>query len=207
MSSATPGTQPLSWNPDSEDGDVMFRKIRNTRGYTLIELIIALFLTGVVAAAGFSFYVTMHNQALTQEDISNMQHTNRTTLQEMAKTLRMAGYKLSGHIPYRIAGDSLYVFFSETQPVDTVLYFLQRDPSGSIDDPWTPFRMMRQVNGGTAAIFSDAIHSVNYQVIDSATVVIEVETQTESSDESWVQDDGYRTITLTERVTIRNLQI
>lgn len=187
----------------------MFAKSRNINGYTILELLVALLLTGIVAAAGFSFYVSMHNSALTQEDISNMQHTSRSSLQDMAKTLRMAGYKLSGHVPYRIAGDSLYVFFSETQPVDTVLYYLEQNTALAAGTPtdWQPMFLMKQVNSQPPGVFSDLVRSIAYNVIDSANIEISIEAQTSRSDEAWSRDDGYRSFTATERVTIRNLEI
>ena len=56
-------------------------KLFTSKGYTLIELLIALFLTGVITTAGFHFYVKMHNSALTQEEISDMQQKSRASLQ------------------------------------------------------------------------------------------------------------------------------
>ena len=90
------------------------KKFKNNKGYTLLEILIGLFLTGLIAAAGFEFYATMHNQRLVQEDISDMQLNARNSLQEIVKTLRMGGYKISTHPPYRASGDSLFVFYSET---------------------------------------------------------------------------------------------
>ena len=187
----------------------MYRPLRHSAGYTIMELLVALVLTGIVAAAGFSFYVSMHNSALTQEDISNMQHTARSSLQEIAKTLRMAGYELAGHAAYRISGDSLYVFFSDPQPVDTVLYYLQENTALGVNAPngWKPMFLMKKVNNQPAAVFSDVVRSITYTVIDSANVQVSIEAQTAKSDESWDEDSGYRSFTATERVTIRNLEL
>ncbi len=188
----------------------MIRKLDDAQGYTLIELFIALFLTGIVAAAGFSFYVSMHNSAVTQEDISNMQHTARSSLQEMAKTLRMAGYKLpNGHPACEFNGDTMFVYYSGANPVDTMCYFLQETQAVQVGTPtdWIPMQLMKQVNSSTPAVFSDVIRNVTYNVIDSATVEITVECQTNKADESWGQDDGFRTFTLTERVSIRNMNL
>lgn len=183
--------------------------LRTARGYTILELLVALLLTGVIAAAGFSFYVSMHNSATTQEDISNMQHTARSSLQEMAKSLRMAGYKLNGHAPYRIAGDSLYIFYSDTKPVDTVVYYLNKNLLLASGRPtgWQPLYLMKRVNSETPAIFSDVVRSISYTVIDSATIEISIEAQTIKADDTWQLNSGYRSFTSTERVSIRNLEI
>jgi len=180
---------------------------RNIRGFTIIELLIALLMTGIITAAGFKFYVSMHNSALTQEDISNMQNMSRTSLQELTRNLRMAGYKLSGHVPYRVSGDSLFVFYSETQPCDTVLYFLQEDQNAPAVNGVKPCRLMKQVNSNPAAVFSEEIRGIQYAVVDSSTIDVTVQVQTSRSDESWASNEGYRLMTLTERVNMRNLAI
>ena len=110
------------------------RKLKCSKGYTLIELLISLFITGLLVAAGMKFYVSMHNQALAQEEISYMQQNARSCLQEVSKSLRMAGYKIGSHPAYRINGDSLYVFYNDSQPVDTVLYYLEDYTTSEL--PW-----------------------------------------------------------------------
>ncbi len=186
----------------------MKRIFRDGRGFTIIELMIALLLTGIITAAGFRFYVSMHNSALTQEDISNMQNTSRTSIQELTKSLRMAGYKLTAHAPYRISGDSLYIFYSDTHPVDSILYFLQDDPNAPVmPDGTHPQCLMKQVNGSAAGVFSEEIRGISYTVIDSATIDITVQVQTSHADEAWASNDGYRFLSMTERVNMRNLAI
>jgi len=184
-------------------------KIHNARGFTLIELFIALFMTGIIAAAGFQFYVSMHNSTVTQEDISDMQNTSRTSLQEMVRTVRMAGFKVGTHVPYRVNGDSLYVFYSDTQPVDTILFFLQEDPSGGVAavEGVVARRLMKQVNSNPAGVYSDNVRAISYTVVDPSTIDITVQIQTARSDETFSRHDGHRFLSMTERVTIRNLDI
>ena len=187
------------------------KKLHNNRGYTLLEILIALFLTGIIAAAGFEFYITMHNQQIVQEDISDMQLNSRNSLHEVVKSLRMAGYKMSDTLPYfQINGDSLYVFYSETQPVDTVLYYLDDytlSEFSRIDEApvgLEPRKLMKKVNGAPAAIYADYVRVWRLKAIDSATVEVALVTQAPQPDEDFTSNYGYRLHIAHERVNIRN---
>ena len=184
--------------------------LRGSAGFTLLEMLIAVFITGAVAAAGFNFYVSMHNTTLSQQDISDMQQVSRSCLDEIAGTLRMAGYKLpAGSAPYRIANDSLYVFYSKTKPVDTVLYYLRPNPilGQGAPDGWKPQYLMKKMNSDSADIYADVLRSITCTKIDTATFEIAVTAQTQKADEAWKHDRGYRSFTSFERVTIRNLAL
>jgi len=185
----------------------MFSKLHRQAGFTLIELLIAVGITGVIAAAGFNFYVSMHNSTLSQQDISDMQQASRSCLDEITNTLRMAGYKLdSTQVPYQIVADSLFVYFSDTKPLDTVQYYLTPNEllGPSAPEGWKPMYLMKKVNSQDAAIYADVIQSIGYTLVDSATVTVAVTSQTPKADEAWPQNHGYRSYTSTERVTIRN---
>lgn len=189
------------------------RILRNSRGYTIVEIIISLFITGLIAAAGFQFYIRMHNTALSQEEVSEMQQSSRASLQEMEKVLRMAGYKLASHDPYRINGDSLYIFFSGSNPVDTVLYFLQDYASYELNLPdslgraYRPKKLMRQVNNGSAAVFADNINDIRYTVVNPSTIEITLIVQPLKADEAYNTNKGFRSYTAVERIKLRNLGI
>lgn len=183
------------------------KTLHNRRGYTIIEMLIALFITGVIAAAAFEFYVSMHNQTLAQEDISDMQQNARVTVAEITKSLRMAGYKVGTHPAFEVNGDSLYVFYSDTQPVDSVLYFLMDYPEGSLTrftDGLAPKMLMKQINSNAPEVFSEFISDITFTVVDSSSVEVAVEVITSRPDEDHRDNAGFRTIAADENVNIRN---
>ncbi len=189
------------------------KRLRNNRGYTIIEMLVAVLITGILASAGFEFYISMHNQTLAQEEISDMQQASRASLQEITKTMRMAGYKVGAHPAYEINGDSLSIYFSDSQPVDTVLYYLA---SYSYDEmqsmpPFStgnqPKKLMKQINNSTAEIFADYIKSVSYTAINSSTIQISVEVQASMPDEDYNYNNGYRSYAATETVNLRNVSL
>jgi prepilin-type N-terminal cleavage/methylation domain-containing protein len=188
-------------------------RLRKTQGYTLIELLIALIATGIIATAGFQFYVKMHNSTMAQEEISDMQQSSRASLERISKSIRMAGFKIGSHPAYRINGESLYVFASISQPVDTILYFLADYDNtelvgvDSLDASVRPRKLMIQVNSGAAEVFADNIHSMHFRVINPTTLYVALTVQPSKSDESFASNEGYRMYTANERVKMRNLGI
>jgi len=188
--------------------------LKNRKGITLVEILIAMLATGLITAAGFQFYVQMHNSAISQEQVSDMQLSSRASLEEICKTLRMAGFKIDeSHPAYIINGESLYVFANITQPVDTILYFLQDYAdyelvmADSLPKYLRPRRLMIQVNNGTPEIFADNIRGVRFNAISSSAVEVSLTVQTMQADEKFADNEGYRMQTATERVKLRNLDI
>ena len=186
-------------------------RLKCSRGFTILEVVIAALITGILATASFRFYTSMHNQTEAQYEVSELQHQCRASVHEMKKTLRLAGFKLTAHPAIEINGDSLAIYFSETQPVDTVLYFLQE--FGDLDyyripdlpDGQQLFRLVRQRNSQPAEIFTDFIVDVGFKPIDSKTMLITITAQTSKKDETFEENNGFRTWTLEEQVSLRNV--
>lgn len=185
----------------------------NQLGYTVLELLIAVFITAIIAAATFRFYTSMHEQAEVQIDVSEIQHLCRSSLFDIRKTLHMAGNKLGSHPPYEIKGDSLAVYFSETKPVDSVLYFLEEySPADYAKIPDQPsgqklFRLMKKRNSGAADIFADFITEINFVPVDPTTIAVTITAQASRQDEHVSTNNGFRTFSLGERVNLRYLQL
>lgn len=181
--------------------------LNNSRGTTLLELMVATALTGVLMAAGLSFYTNMHSQTLLQEDISDMQQNSRNVLDELARTTRNAGFKIGSHVPYVINGDSLYVFFNETQPVDTVLYYLVDYLQCGLPDDLTPKKLARRINSGAPVEFADYITDISFTVPSAKTIEISLEVRAVRTDPDYDLNQGIRTKTYTQRVSLKNLNL
>jgi len=187
----------------------MHRKILRSRaGVTLIEMLIALMLTGVLTAASFKFYQASHGEAMVQQDISDLQLVCRNTLCEIKKTLRLAGYKVGSHDAFEFVGDTLCIYMQGTQPIDTVRYYLAALPTSVTPDNKTRtiYELRKQINSNPYNAFAEYISAVNYNVMDSANVEITVSAEAERQDPDYDQNNGYRTCSLTERVKIRNVR-
>lgn len=74
-------------------------KLANTRGFSLLEALIALFLTGVVVASVFEVYVNQHKNWIIQGEITDMQQNARVAIDELTRQIRMAGNELPLGVP------------------------------------------------------------------------------------------------------------
>ena len=189
----------------------MRKKLASSSGFSIIELLIAAVVTSIVAGAALQFYGSLHGQSETQVEISDVQNICRITLQEIKKTLRMAGYKTGTHAPFEINGDTLAIYMKPDSTVDTTLYFLQEYadyeysqmkgfPTGK-----KLYRLMKQEGSNAPAAYSDYLGGVTVVQIDSANVAITVTAFVTKADEKYPLDNGYRSFSSAERVKLRNV--
>ena len=67
---------------------------QNDKGFSLIEVMIALIITGVVTTSIMKLYITQHENYMTQDDITTIQQNARASIDELSRQIRMAGYDL-----------------------------------------------------------------------------------------------------------------
>jgi hypothetical protein len=93
----------------------MFKVIKSNRGISLIELIIALFLTGILAAVMFRVYINQHHAWMIQDRVIEMQQNARASIDELGRQLRMTGFELPTGLPPIEAFD--------TNPDTIIIYY------------------------------------------------------------------------------------
>lgn len=69
-------------------------KLKNNKGVTFVEVMIALVITGILTTSIMKLYVTQHRNYLVQDDITDMQQGVRASIDELGRNIRMAGYDL-----------------------------------------------------------------------------------------------------------------
>ena len=65
-------------------------------GFSLVELLVAMAITGVVMTAVFKIYTSQQDSYVLQEQVAEMQQNGRTAKYVMAREIRMAGYDPTG---------------------------------------------------------------------------------------------------------------
>ena len=124
-------------------------QLRSERGTTLIELMIALVLTGIVTLAIMKTYVTQHENYLVQDDVTTMQQGARACIDELTRQIRMAGHDLPLGLPAIVAtntnpdtitvryhGNDCDTYLSEAMPNTSAELKLGSDISCFESDQW-----------------------------------------------------------------------
>ncbi|MCK5126219.1 MAG: hypothetical protein KAR42_08175 [candidate division Zixibacteria bacterium] len=113
----------------------MFSKIKSTAGMTMVELLIALLLTGIISAAMFKIYINQHQAWIQQGNVIEMQQNARAAMDELSRQLRMAGYGIPPSLQpfqaYNGDPDSIMIQYRGNDNVATLA--AASVPSGSID--------------------------------------------------------------------------
>ena len=188
---------------------MIINKLKSNKGVTVLELVIAAFITGIIAVAAFNFYARMHAQSEAQNDISDIQLACRNSIIDIKKTARMAGYKIWPHNAYEISSDTLALYMRGSQPVDTIRYYLasMADSGGASFDVSTrsTFRLMKKINSAAAETFADYITRIGYSMPDTSTLVVTISAESAHQDPDYHLNGGYHTYTLTEKINLRNV--
>ncbi|TET85157.1 MAG: prepilin-type N-terminal cleavage/methylation domain-containing protein [Desulfobacteraceae bacterium] len=71
-------------------------KMRNEKGFTLVELLVAMTVGGIVMAGISMAYRSQQKSALVQDQVCAMQQNLRASMQLMEREIRMAGYDPAG---------------------------------------------------------------------------------------------------------------
>jgi type IV pilus assembly protein PilW len=135
----------------------------NTKGFTLVELLIALTISTLVMASIYSAYRAQLKSHITQQVVVEMHQNARAAMFAMESEIRMAGYDPTGN-----AGAAV-IFANDTQLVFTS----DRDGDGAIStSPFVvPEEMIRYtLNGGNLGrqSYTNPVEAVaeNIEVLD-----------------------------------------
>jgi len=94
----------------------MKRILKSTRGISLIELMVALIVSGILATVIFRIYVNQHHNWIIQDSVIEMQQNARAAIDELTRQLRQAGYQLPKNLApleaYNTDPDTVVVFYN-----------------------------------------------------------------------------------------------
>jgi len=76
------------------------------KGFTIIELLIAVLLAAIVTSAAMALYITQHKQLVVQDEVADMQSSVRASIAEVSTKVRMAGYKVPDAVSPIMAYDT-----------------------------------------------------------------------------------------------------
>jgi type IV pilus assembly protein PilW len=120
-------------------------KVINMTGFTLVELMMTLAISGIVMGAIYSAYLSQQRTYLAQEQVAEMQQNIRAGLDIMEREIRMAGYD-----PRHNAGATITVATG-----NNLVFTLLADTDGQDND-----------SDGTTDE-TDELETINYRLYDA----------------------------------------
>jgi type IV pilus assembly protein PilW len=187
---------------------------QTTRGFTLIEILIAMAIGAIVMAAIVDTFITQRKTYDLQEQIAEMTQNARIGMGMLSREVRMAGYNPAGATFEAISYDLTKLEFradlnGDGDPDDdgeTIAYFYDA----------ATLQLMRETSGSqqplaeniTAFTFSylDQAGAVVSNTADVYQIEVSITARTASFDPDYPHNSGYRTYTLTSFITPRNLK-
>ena len=182
-------------------------------GFTLIELLIAIAISGIVIGSLFSFIIVQRKYFNLQGQITEMVQGARAAVNMMSNDIMVAGYHPTGAtfvgIPYNTAQLEIRADLNgngvATDSNEDVIY--------SYD--LTNKRIVRNTGGGNQP-FAGNVQAFTFAYLDALgnptpvsanirQIRITITVRTSKPDRQYSTNGGYRTYTLTSRVTARNL--
>lgn len=81
--------------------------LNNRRGFSLVELLVVVVITGVVATAILDLYVNVLRSTVSSEEVVEVQQGMRLALDQMAQDIQMAGCLVQSTTPITVARNDL----------------------------------------------------------------------------------------------------
>jgi type IV pilus assembly protein PilW len=192
----------------------MNRSLNTENGFSLIELITAIGISGIVLGAITATFISQSRSYNAQEQINGMQQAARASMDMITREVRMAGYNTNttltfDGVTYNTA--QLRVQANLDGDGDTgdanedIIYAYD-----AVDD------VITRETGGTTDTLVDNIDAFTFQYLnesggatttsgDIRQLQITITARTARIDPNYTPNGGYRTYTLTSLITPRNL--
>lgn len=194
-------------------------KKNRSQGFTLVELLIAMGVGTVVLAALSNVLIMQNESHSVQEQVAEMQQNGRAAIEMICRELRQAGCDPGGSATtagIATAGSNSITFRQDlngdgdTSDADESITYSLYTESGVQ-------KLGRDTGSGNVAV-AENIDSLSFSYWDGSGVVtatlanireirIVAVSETAEPDPNYTVNGGYRTYTLTSRVTPRNLAL
>ncbi len=147
--------------------------IRKENGFTLVELLVALALTGLVMVAVYRTFETQQKVYVVQDDVASMQQELRAAMDIMCRDLRMAGFNPASSPNFGILeATSSTLQFTVDVDEDGLLVDAANDPNEQIRYSLNGTTLGRAVWGGGAQPVAEDVDALDLVYLDANGAVI-----------------------------------
>jgi len=192
----------------------MSRSLNKEHGFSLIELITAIGISGIILAAITATFISQSRSYDAQEQINGMQQAARAAMDIITREVRMGGYNTNATLTFDgITYDTTQIRVqanldgdADTGDADEDIIYAY-DP---VDD------VITRETGGNNETLVENIDAFTFQYLNESggaattsgeirQIQITITAKTAKRDPNYTPNGGYRTFTLTSLITPRNL--
>ena len=213
-----------------DDKHRSFLAKRCSSGFTLVEIMIAMTLGLVVIGGAYMLFDSQNKQLLTQQIVAEMQQNARTAMTIMSREIMMAGYNPNpASTLAKCTGTTTTTancVGMKSIQTNSISFTADLNGNGSLTNEnivydryqsqTGVYSLGRASDGGTRQPVIDHLDLLNFKYLDASgsetnnlenirEVEITVRTIASKRDPAYPLNGGYRTYTLTAKVTPRNL--
>ncbi|MFC1533001.1 PilW family protein [Thermodesulfobacteriota bacterium] len=178
--------------------------MRNQKGFTISELLVAMTIGGIVMVTAYSMYMSQTRSSKITEEVSGLQQNLRAAMYHIERELRMAGYNptrsTSGAFRFTIISSSNSVTFTmdnsengALDPGETITYFFRA----------TDNTLIR--NAGTNQVVADNISNLSFAYLNASGTATTDGATVRSVDVTLTASGDGHTRQLVTRVRCRNM--
>ena len=184
-------------------------------GFTLVELLIAMAISGIVLGAAVNTFIAQRWSYALQEQVTEMTQGTRAAMELVTREVRMAGYNPARTSFDGITYDPTHVHIradlngdGDTADADETIVYAYNTATQQI---------MREVDGSSQPMV-DHIQAFTFDYVDGAgtsttttanirQIRLTITARTAKPDPRYAANGGYRTYRLTSLVTPKNLAL
>jgi len=184
------------------------------RGFSLIELITAIGISGIILAAVTTTFISQSRSYDAQEQINGMQQAARAAMDMITREVRMGGYNTNATLTFDgITYDTTQIRVQANLDGDA-------DTGDADEDIIYAYDAVNDIitreTGGSTETLVEYIDAFTFQYLNESSgatttsgeirqIQITITARTAKSDPNYTPNGGYRTYTLTSLITPRNL--
>lgn len=151
-------------------------KSSKSNGFTLVELLVAMVITGIVSTAIFSTFQSQQKSYLIQEQVAEMQQNLRAAMNMTVRDIRMAGYdpdrtSQAGFVA-ATGNSTSYTLVSDNDTLETITYSLYDSSADGDND------IGRKIDAGNNQPIAENIENMEfyYTLEDTTQTLIPADT-------------------------------